>query len=228
MTHADPADRQSRYDSYESVYRSCLNADARPVIRAASADQLRLALRRITGHLCHQLRRDLTGSLPPGTASAIAWEECQASSATQAGFQLYHQVSQAIAAGCLHALGFDPRAAAASDAYLEADVEPVLTAASRRRMRGLLLGLASHIQAIMEDADDSADMTAGIDLPENAWEAGTGVTAAIQLYRHAALVQTGWVLFRLWDGFSASGAPILLPYTAGSPPASFPAQHSPN
>lgn len=228
MTQADPPGQQSRYDSYESVYRSCLNADARPVIRAASADQLRLVLRRITGHLCHQLRRDLTESLPPGSAPATAWGVCQASSATRSGFQLYHQVSQAIAVGCLDALGFDPHAAAASDAYLEDGVEPVLTAATRRRMRGLLLGLIGHIQAAMDDADDSADMTAGIDLPENAWEAGTGVTTAIQLYRHAALVQTGWVLSHLWDALSASGAPILFPCTPGPSSAGFPAQQSPN
>lgn len=93
-------------------------------------------------------------------------------------------------------------------------MEPVLTAASRRRMRGLLLGLASHFQAIMEDAGDSADMTVGIDLPENAWEAVTGVTRpatmkgnAIQASDHVRpTLLRALITERHWQRFRTFGA----------------------
>lgn len=228
MTHADPADQEARCRSYESVYRSYLDADARPAIRAASSGQLRLVLRRIAMHLCYRLRLDLAESLPPGPASALSWGVCQTDSATRAGCQLYHQVGQAIAASCLHAIGFDPHTAADDDAYLGTAVEPVLTTASRRHMRGLLLNVVGHIEAIIDDADASAEWITGVELPENAWESGTGVAAAIQLYQHATLIQTAYVLFHLWNGFSTSGTPILAPFTADTPPAGFLAPASPN
>jgi hypothetical protein len=224
VTHAE----DGRYRSYEEMYRSYLDTDARPAIRAASADQLRLVLRRIAANLCYRLRLDLTESLPPGPAPTLSWGVCQTDSATRAGCQLYHQVGQVIAASCLHTLGFDPHTAAADDAYLTTSVEPVLTTASRRRMRGLLLNLDGHIQAIMADADASAGWIPSIELLDNAWEAGTGVATAIQLYRHATLIQTAYVLYHLWDGLSTSGTPTLAPFTPDTTRAAFLAPASPN
>lgn len=225
MQHRDHTPQQNSDPptaDLEGSFRSLLDADARPVICAASAHQLRRVLRDIAGHLCYRLRLDMTGSLPPGPASHVSWGVCEAASATRAGFQLYHYVGQVIAAGCLHVIGFDPHQAAADDTYFSTSVEPALTAASRQLMRGLLLDLAGHIEASMDDADTSAILTTADGLPEEAWEAGTGVSAAIGLYRHATVIQTGYVLYKLWAGLT-NGPPSLMPFTPGTPAATVPA-----
>lgn len=89
----------------------------------------------------------------------------------------YHsQVGQAVAADCLHALGFDPHAAATDPSYPTATVQPEVATASAHR---LLTALITHIHAEMDDADTSATWSANTALPDSAWEAGTGVAAAI-------------------------------------------------
>ncbi len=171
MQHRDQTPQQDSdppASDLEGIFRSYLDADARPAIRAATADQLRRVLLDIAGHLCYWLRLDMTESLPPGPPSPVSWGICDAASATRAGFQLYHHVGQVIAAGCLHAIGFDPHRAAADHTYYSTSVQPALTAASRQRMRGLLLDLAGHIEASMDDADTSATLSAAAGLPAEA------------------------------------------------------------
>lgn len=96
----------------------------------------------------------------------------------QAGFQLHHQTGQAIAAGCLHALGFDPHAAATADnTYPTTSIEPFRggqpAPAPQPPPR-----LTDHIQAVMDDADTSAAWSAAL-IPGDGWEVGTGAVLVI-------------------------------------------------
>jgi hypothetical protein len=79
MPHRDHTTRQDGdppVPGLERAYRSCLDADARPAIRAATTTQLRAAVTGIAGHLCRRLRLDMTEFLPPGPAPAGSWGIC--------------------------------------------------------------------------------------------------------------------------------------------------------
>jgi hypothetical protein len=190
----------------EPTCRSYLHANAMPAMGAAPAGRLRRVLAGIAAHLCHQLRRDVTEVLPPGPAPALSWGACETGSATRAGFRHYHHAGQVIAAGCLHAIGFDPHAAADDDSYLTATIEPALTTATRDQMRDLLPDLNEHIQASMDDA-------------------GTGTATAIRLYQHATLIQAAHVLHHLRDGLGTPNLPPCGPSPPARPPP--PARTSP-
>lgn len=77
--------------------------------------------------------------------------------------------------GCLHAIGSEPHA----PAYLNATIEVALNKASRDTTHILLLSLNEHMHVTIADA---------------------GTAAAIELCRHATLIQAVHVLHYLWDG----------------------------
>jgi hypothetical protein len=196
----------------ESAYRSLVAADARPAIRAASGQQLRAALNDITTHLCDNLRRHASGTVAaPGRRSGPS-----EGGALQVALELFDDVSRAVAASWLEALRFDPGRAAAEPDYHGMVIGPVLAAARKHRLRGLLLTLADRIRAATADADTSAALAAVTPVPDDIWDVGTGVSAAIALYQHAVLVEAAHVLYYLHGGLGTGQAPVLSP--VASPP----------
>jgi len=196
----------------ESVYHLYLTTDVRPAIRAASPAQMRGILRDIGAHLCHCLRRDAGGipGLSPGRRQP--WQVCQIGSGMRAGFQLYQHVTQAVAGSCLHALGFDPGRAAAEDTYFTTDVDPFLVTARQQCMRRTLLHLTGHLQAVLDDSDTSAQASADAAVPDELWEIANGVTAGIQLYRHAVRALAVHVLYYMWEGLGAGSTTGFVPF----------------
>jgi len=140
---------------------------------------------------------------PLGPDLRRPWQVCQVGTGTRAGLQLYRHVEQAVAGSYLHALDFDPDRATVGNIYYATIIDPFLRTARKQRLRRTLLHLADHLDATLRDSDLAADTSARSDLPEDVWEAGTGVNAAIQLYRYAVRVLTAHTLFYLWDGYPA-------------------------
>jgi len=212
MTHSDQpphvADGSGTGDP-ESVYGVYLSTDARSAIRAAAPEQMRGVLRDISADLCRCLRRDLSGIPALGADRRQPWQACQVGCGMRAGFQLYRHVTQAVAGSFLHAMGFDPGRAVAEDAYLTTDVDPFWATACAQHMRRTLLDLADHLQAVLDDCDTSARASAQAAVPDDLWEIGTGVTAAIQLYRHAVRARAVHALYYLWEGLGTGSTPPL-------------------
>lgn len=221
MPHPDQSPRQppggQPPGSPESVCRSLLAADPRPAIRAASGQQLRTALTRITSHLCNRVHRTASDFMVAAPAQDQRPGACEIGSGMRAGFRLYDDLCRAVAATWLHAAGFDPAQAAASPDYHAAVISPFLATAGKHRLRGVLLTLTDHIRAATTDADASAAIATSTRIPDDAWDAGTGVSAAIALYRHAVLVEATYVMYHLHDELGTSRAPALLPFTPSSP-----------
>lgn len=197
-------------DNPELVYRAYLTADTRLAIRAATTEQMRRILADIARHLCHQLTDPLGGVPPLGPDQRQPWQVCQVGTGTRAGFQLYHHVLQAVAGCYLHALGFDPARATADDTYYATAIDPFLRKARKQWLRRTLNRLADHLDATVHDSDVAADVSAQADLPHDIWEVGTGVTSAIQLYRHAVRIVSVHTLFFLWEGSGVAGQTHVL------------------
>jgi hypothetical protein len=201
--------------SPESVYRTVLAADARPAIRAASGPQLRAALNDITTHLCDYVRRHARHTV----AAPGQWPGPIEAGAMQFALELFDDVRRAVAASWLHALRFDPGRAAAEPDYHGTVVGPVLAAARKYRLRGLLLTLADRIRAATTDADTSAALVAVTPVPDDIWDVGTGVSAAMVLYQHAVLVEAAHVWYYLPGGLGTGQAPVLPPIAPPPHPA---------
>jgi hypothetical protein len=218
MSRPDQPSRASAGDTPESVCRSLLAADPRPAIRSAPAPALRDLLSEITSHLCLLLQRqasDFTTTAPPPDR----WPgSCAIGSGLRAGFQLYHDLTQAVAASWLHATGFDPAQAAADPAYHAAVISPSLTAATRHQIRAILLDLTSHIDTVTADAATSAALSAATQLPDDLRDIATGVTAAIALYQHTVFTQAADILHCLQAGLGTSHATSLPPFTPPGAP----------
>jgi hypothetical protein len=200
----------------ESAYRSLVAADARPAIRAASGPQLRAALTDITTHLCDNLRRHASGTAATGRRPGA----CQAG-ALQAALELFDDIRRAVAASWLEVLRFDSARAAAEPDYHGIVIGPALATARTRRLRSLLLTLADRIRAVTAEADTSAALAAATPVPDDIWDVGTGVTAAIALYQHALLIQAADVLYYLHGGLG-TGQPLALPPFTPPPPPGTP------
>jgi hypothetical protein len=143
-----------------------------------------------------------------------------------AGFELHHQTCRAVAANWLDATGFDPARAAADPSYHAGTIIPSLAATGRDRMRGTLLTLTDRIRATTADADTSATLSAATRLPDDLWDVGAGVTAAIALYQHSVLIQAADVWYCLHDGLATGAAPALRPFSP--PPGALVFPVSPN
>lgn len=215
--HQPPAGQPSA--GPERAFRSLLAADARPAIRAASGQQLRSVLTGITSHLCRRVHRQVSDFIAAAPAPDRWPGACEAGSGMRAGFQLYDDLCRAVAASWLHAAGFDPAQAAAGPDYHAAVIVPFL-AAGKHRLRGVLLTLTDRVRAATADADASAAIAAAARFPDDVWDAGTGVSAAITLYQHAVLTEAAQVTYRLHHGLGTGRAPAPLRFTP--PPAGIP------
>lgn len=198
--------------------RAAARLIGRLVICAAPAHRLRPTLASIAAHLCIRVRPNLTEPLPPGPVSRAVRGVCDAGSARHAGVQLYHHAGQVIAASCLHVLGFDSHQVAAGDTYFTTIVQPTL-AASRQRMRGLLLDLAAYIDATMDAADTITSPRRDDRLPDETQDTGTGILATAGHYQHTTMIQTAHLQSMLLDGFTSTPRgrqPEPAPPTPGS------------
>jgi hypothetical protein len=210
---ADPAEQPDGANP-DSVYRAYLSADARPAIRAATAGQVHGILTTITWHLCDLLADPPPGLPRAGSGSRPRWQVCQVGAGLQAGLQVYCHVQQAVAGRCLGALGFDPDRATTESSYYAACVSPFLRAARTQRMRCSLLLLADLLAELVLDSNLAVGVSMSADLPPEAWEAGTGIRTATQLYRHAVRITAAHILFYLWRGHEAEHpVPDFRPFT---------------
>jgi hypothetical protein len=158
MQHRDQAPQQDcspPSPDLEQVFRSLRAAGARPVIRTASAHQLRRALSDSAGHLCYRAPAgpDRVAAARPGIARGLGnlrrgvrnTGRFPALPSRRPGHRRWlparHRVRPAPGSRRRHLLH---------------QLRGALASASRQRMRGLLLDLAVHIKASMNDGDTSA------------------------------------------------------------------------
>ena len=199
----------------ESVHRVYLQADIQPAIRAATHEQLRDVVHRVSKHLCHHLGRDI-GAFPAiGPNRRRPWEICQIGAAMPAGFQLYHHLTAAVAGSYLQAMGFAPASAATDPAYHAGIVAPFVATARHPHLLRMLLKLASHMSAVLADSDTSAQASSDAlaEVPGDVWEIGAGVDAAIGLYRYCARVMSVHVRYCICEGLGIGDLPHYRPYT---------------
>lgn len=203
----------------ESVHRVYLTTDVRPAIHAATHQQLRDIMHRISDHLCQHLSRDIATFPAIGPDRRRPGEICQIGAAMPAGFQLYHHLTAAMAGSYLRALGFAPASAATDPAYFPEIVAPFLASARKPHLRRMLLNLTGHISAVLADSDTSAQAStqAHAHMPGETWEIAAGVTAAISLYRHCARTISVHVRFYILDGLGIGNPPHYRPYTPAPP-----------
>jgi hypothetical protein len=199
----------------ETVYRTFLHADVRPVINAASTARRRAALHAAAAHLCDRLRHDITAFPAYSPGQRPPWAICQTGNALRAGFELTHAVTQAIAGSYLHVIGFNPAAAISAPRYHSETITPALNAARPARLHATLLALADHAHATTTDADLGHALATQIHrdgIPDDLWDTATAVTTAITLYQHAAVTEAAQVLCAVWDALDP--APALFPLPA--------------
>jgi hypothetical protein len=208
-SHQDDLDPASEP---ETIYRTFLAADIRPVITAAAPAAMRAALDTLAAHLCGRLCHDITTFRAYGPDQRPPWAACETGNALRAGFQLAHAVTQAIAGSYLTIMGFDPATATTAPAYHPDVITPALRAARPTRLHATLLGLTEHATATVTDADQGFALAgqASDGIPADLWDTATAVTTAIRLYRHAALTEAAHVLSTLWDELAPG--PVLLPF----------------
>src|SRR5215469_14438205 len=141
----------------ESVHQVYLNTDARPAIHAATHQQLKDIVHRISEHLCQHLSRDIATFPAIGPDRRRPGEICQIGAA------------------------MPPASAATDPAYFTEIVAPFLASARKPHLRRMLLNLAGHISAVLADSDTSAQAStqAHAHIPAETWEIAAGVTAAI-------------------------------------------------
>jgi hypothetical protein len=212
-------------DDPETVYRSFLAADLRPLISTATTTRMRAAAAAAGEHLCGRLHRDTAGftGIPSlGPDQRPPWAACQTGDALRAGLQLFHAVTQAIAGSYLTVMGFSPARAISDPGYHPGVITPALHAAPATRLRAILHALTAHTTSTTTDADTAAALAGSIDThtPPDLWDVTTGTTTAIRLYQHTALTEAVQVRYTLWDNLAPGPALRPFPATLTIPAAS--------
>jgi hypothetical protein len=203
-------------DDPELVLRSYLDSDEEPLIPAATAGQLRDTLVAIADHLGRQLHLDVAQFPAYGPDERPPWAVCQTGNAMRAGFQIYHEVIQALAGGFLAVMSFDAAQAVTDPAYHAAVIVPSLAGAGKARMRTILTDLAGHVRATASDSAASTGLLSASQVPADIRDVASGVTTAISLYHHAVVAEAANVLYLIWDGLQAPNlAAVTSPAACG-------------